>query len=141
MNKRDLLTLNLSGTYCQKSGTRLPSSVIPRQPAIYLWYKSKIVNFTWWKSLINVFKTSLSLHLCWSTKVLCTTFHKQMLTRHNKQWYHCMEWQIIAHSHFLFDLLCSLFFVLFNKENGFFGLKFNLPLKDIFCCANYFIRS
>ena len=31
-----LLALYLSGTYCQKTGTRPPSCAAPRQPTIYL---------------------------------------------------------------------------------------------------------
>ena len=33
-NKRDLLALCLSGTYCHKTGTRPPSSVTSQQPVI-----------------------------------------------------------------------------------------------------------
>ena len=36
MNKRDLLALYLSGTYCHKTGTRPPSCATPPQPTIYL---------------------------------------------------------------------------------------------------------
>ena len=32
VNKRDLLAIYHSGTYCHKTGTRPPSCVTPRQP-------------------------------------------------------------------------------------------------------------
>ena len=35
VNKRDLLDLYLSGTYCQKTGTRPPRCVTPLQPTIF----------------------------------------------------------------------------------------------------------
>ena len=35
VNKRDLLALYLSGTFCHKTGTRLPSCDIYRQPTMY----------------------------------------------------------------------------------------------------------
>ena len=35
MNKRDLLALYLSGTYCHRTRTRPPNCVTPRQPTIH----------------------------------------------------------------------------------------------------------
>ena len=47
VNKRDLLALYLSWTYCHKNGTRPPSCVTPRQLTIYGAQKIGI-----WKILI-----------------------------------------------------------------------------------------
>ena len=40
VNKRDLLALYFSGTYCHQTGKRPPSYVIPQQPTIYGWAKA-----------------------------------------------------------------------------------------------------
>ena len=50
-DKRDLLALYLSGTYCHKSGTRPPSSVTPWQLTIY---RSLSLIFWWHKLFYNL---------------------------------------------------------------------------------------
>ena len=47
MNKLDLPTIFLSGTYCHKTGTRPPSCLSPRQPTMH-------ANFSWWRHALSI---------------------------------------------------------------------------------------
>ena len=47
VNKRDLLALYLSGTYCHKTVTRSPSCVTPRQLTIYTTFRTKYSLKNW----------------------------------------------------------------------------------------------
>ena len=59
VNKRDLLALYLSGTYCHQTDTRPPSYVTPRQPTIYIYmspdsYEISLVFGCVWQSVISI---------------------------------------------------------------------------------------
>ena len=45
VNKRDLLALYLSVTYCHRTGTRPPSYITPQQPTMYAYVNIEIIRF------------------------------------------------------------------------------------------------
>ena len=58
VNKRDLLALYLSGTYCHQTGTRPSSCATPRQSTIYLVLESQMEHINL-RSLIVIYNVVL----------------------------------------------------------------------------------
>ena len=86
VNKRDL---NLSGTFCHRSGTRPPSCVTPRQPTIYLLMRidpfsnlhTKSVKFPK-KSLKRLYRITFLQRVLMSTFTIICAVQKNLFTCH-----------------------------------------------------------
>ena len=93
VNKRDLLAVYLSGTYCHKTSTRPPSCATPQQPTIYLsgWVFLStpfLPSFSDWKK-INRFKLYLGSFVWYKTigaHSIKLLYLQHKLVMHDKEW-------------------------------------------------------
>ena len=81
VNKRDLLALYLSGTYCHRTDMRPPSCVTPRQPTIHTFF-SQFFHLNWTSFQVQEtrftnFKSKLQQQKDWEPLPLTKSFHER----------------------------------------------------------------